>query len=190
MTGRTFLALEIGSVRFALTTTGEGSRLPFAAGALTGLGAMTLALAGATAAPRIAEPHRYSVTLAVPDPVARPVGRATRTPAAGVKAKRAAALMATPAFGAGDERYVREAMATGAMQEWTDSAGQLRFLTAGPARVSGERTCRDMALLVRLGEGGSRVRSAERCFTTRSPLGSELGLNDDHPDADESDGNK
>ncbi len=42
---RTVLAIEVGSVRVALTTTGSGSRLPFTAGALAGLGAMTLALA-------------------------------------------------------------------------------------------------------------------------------------------------
>ena len=57
------------------------------------------------------------------------------------------------------------ALATGAMEEWEGTDGQRRFLTAGPARVADGRTCRAMALLVRLADGGSHVRSGERCTT-------------------------
>jgi hypothetical protein len=167
---QTLLAVEVGGFRLALTRNPASARprqtRPFGLGAVAGLTVATLALAGASAAPRPDLPSRYLVTVDVPPPVAHAV-RPTGRPAPVRATKRAAPVVAAAdaSFQAADLPYVAHAMATGEFQEWEGADGALRFLTAGPARVEGGRTCRDMALLVRLAEGGSRVRSAERCTT-------------------------
>jgi len=169
---RTLIALEIGGLRLALTRTGSAARSAqtrrFGMGAFTGLAVTTLALAGASAAPQ-PQPQavtRYTVTVDVPAPIARAV-KATPRPASGRinKPRIAEGIAADAPFGLEDAPNVARAMTTGAFQEWEGADGQLRFLTAGPARAEGGRTCRDMALLIRLAEGGSRVRSVERCTT-------------------------
>ena len=167
---QTLLAFQIGGLRLALTRDGSTVRRPtarpFGMGAFTGLAVATLALAGASAAPRPEALARYSVSVDVPARVAR-AARPTARPSPGRIARLATPV--APAidvpFEGPDAPYVARAMATGAFQEWEGADGQLRFLTAGPARAEGGRTCRDMALLIRLAEGGSRVRSAERCTT-------------------------
>lgn len=170
---RTLIACEIGRYRLALTSAARagdrasGTR-PFAAGALASLGVATLALAGASAAPRPEAALRYSVSVAVPAPPPRNLARSVRSHAPGRIAKPVTPATPAPApgpFGAEDAPYVIRAMTTGAFQEWDDDLGQHRFLTAGSARVEGGQTCRNMALLVRLADGGSRVRSAEHCTT-------------------------
>lgn len=167
---RTLLALEVGGFRLSLTRTGSAAgpaqARPFGVGAFTGLAVATLALAGASAAPRPEALTRYTVSVDVPAPVARVVRPAPRPSPGRVSSKAVAAAAPVDApFEGADAPYVARAMATGAFQEWMGADGQLRFLTAGPARTEGVRTCRDLALLIRLAEGGSRVRSAERCTT-------------------------
>lgn len=164
---RTLLAIEIGGVRLALTSADRPGRpwsRPFALGAVAGLGAATLALAGASAMPQAAVPIRYTVRQVVPDrPVARLVQSQPRV-APGRARSHAKPVAPTP-FGDQAAPYVVRAMATGELQEWDDDAGRHRFLTAGPARIEGGRTCRAMALLTHLADGGSHVRSAEHCVT-------------------------
>lgn len=176
---RTSWGVELGGLRLAVTRTDEQRplgpvvwppapprRAPFVAGALAGVGAVALLVVGASAAPRPALPGHYLVSVPVPAParVARPrpraaVGQSTKPKAAMVPL----AAMAGDRLDAADEPHVARAMATGSLQEWEDQWGQRRFLTAGPARVAGGRACRDLALLIRLAEGGSHVRSIERC---------------------------
>lgn len=169
-------SVELGRLRFAVTRVREAERgmpvvaprrsaWPFGAGALTGVGTVALLVAGASAAPRDMIAARYSVSVPVPTPVEHRVVRAIVRKPVGRTVPRAIALASGERFDANDEPYVTRAMATGAFQEWDDALGQHRFLTAGPARLENGRYCRNMALLVRLAEGGSRVRSATRCTT-------------------------
>lgn len=167
---RTILAVELGGFRLALTRDADSARpaqaRPFGLGAFAGLTLATLALAGASAAPRPDAPIRYVVSVDVPPPVAQ-VARPAPRPSLGrfVRKPPPVSAVEDTSFDAADAPYIARAMATGALQEWEGADGQLRFLTAGPPRTAGGRTCRDMALLIRLAEGGSRVRSAERCTT-------------------------
>lgn len=173
---RTAWDVEIGRLRFAVSRTretrsvgsaGPAARPPrtvgsFASGAVAGIGAVALLVVGASAAPR--PPAPYLVSVPIPAPAQRALVRPTHhTVVAGRSSPRAVVTMAPAAFDRADEPYVVKAMATGAFQEWEDVLGQRRFLTAGPAHVAGGRYCRDMALLVRLAEGGSHVRSATSC---------------------------
>ncbi len=176
--------IEIGRLRLAVTRTRDARTVgravapprpvpraasPFAAGALAGMGAVALLVVGASAERPSAGSDRYMISVPVPGPAVRHLARpAPRKRAPGRATPPAAALAGDPSgetFDAGDEPYVARAMATGAFQEWEDAAGQRRFLTAGPARFADGRSCRAMALLVRLAEGGSHVRSAQRCTT-------------------------
>lgn len=184
---------EIGSLRVAVTrtraghgvaaaamsapTTGVRPAGPLLIGAFAAVGALTLLVAGATAAPRPAGPVRYMVS--VPIPVAAAVARTRphRIATGRAAARRAVAAprlaTATPSsdepFGAADAPHVARAMTTGAFQEWEDAAGRRRFLTAGPARAAGGRFCRTLALMVRAPEGTSHVRTIERCGTGPVP---------------------
>lgn len=170
-------SVEIGRLRFAVTRAREvaearplaaptRSAWPFSAGALAGVGTVALLVAGASAAPRDVLSAHYLVSVPVPTATQPRVVRAVpRKASAGRVVPRAVKTTSGAEFDAGDEAYVARAMTTGAFQEWEDGTGQRRFLTAGPARAEGGRFCRDMALMVRLAEGGSRVRSATRCTT-------------------------
>ena len=175
---RSSWSVEIGRLRFAVTREREVERgfpaaapsrsaWPFSAGALTGVGTVALLVAGASAAPRDMIAARYMVSVPVPAAVVPHVARRASSKPAGRTVARATSigLSSGERFDAADAPYVARAMATGAFQEWDDALGQHRFLTAGPARVEDGRYCRNMALLVRLAEGGSRVHSATRCTT-------------------------
>ena len=173
--------IEIGRLRLAVTRTRDARTVgravapprpvpraasPFAAGALAGMGAVALLVVGASAERPTAS--RYMVSVPVPGPAVRHLARPAPRKRAPAPTPPAAALAGDPSgetFDVGDEPYVAKAMATGAFQEWEDAAGQRRFLTAGPAHFADGRSCRAMALLVRLAEGGSHVRSAQRCTT-------------------------
>lgn len=174
---RTRWGVEIGGLQLAVTRTreerrrGDGvtrsARGPWgiAIGAFASLSALALLVVGAGAA-RPESQARYSVVVPVPEvaaPAVRRVAPATPRPTVGVVAAKPVMTL-DKAFGSADEPYVARALASGAFQEWEDAAGQRRFLTAGPARIAGGRACRNLALLIRLPDGGSRVRSAERCI--------------------------
>lgn len=179
---RTSWTVEIGRLRFAFSRIREvdidfpspapaRSAWPFSAGALAGVGTVALLVAGAGAAPREQIAAHHMVSVPVPTAVAPYVTRRASPRPAGRAVPRATARITTSSgerFDAEDEPHVARAMTTGAFQEWDDALGQHRFLTAGPARVEDGLHCRNMALLVRLAEGGSRVRSATRC--TKAPV--------------------
>lgn len=171
--------VELGGFRCAVTRTRETCNQPsalrrsasraraFTAGALTGIGGVTLLVVGASAAPGVFTPVRYLVSVPVPDVVSHAVRTAPRKAAPGraTRSSPVADAFTGDRFAAADEPYVARAMATGAFQEWEGADGLPRFLTAGPAHPGNGRVCRDLALLVRLADGGSHVRSAERCTT-------------------------
>ena len=177
-------AVEIGRFRVAVTRTREtrGAGLvppwlpraaarpfwPIATGAFASISALALLVVGAGAT-RPVETGRYMLSVPVPSAPVRHVARSHHRPAPGLAAPRTLAPPNMTAggdpFEAADKLYVDQAMQTGAFQEWRDAAGQQRFLTAGPPRAVGGKTCRDMALLIRFAEGGSRVHTAERCTT-------------------------
>ena len=163
-------SIEFGRFRIAVTRTrampaARPRASAFAAGALAGVGGVALLVVGANAAPQPAATVRYMVSVPVPA-AARHLVRATpKAPVAGRQTPKPAAALTGERFDAADEPHVARAMATGAFQQWEDADGMPRFLTAGPARFTNGRACRDLALLVRLAGGGSHVRSVERCTT-------------------------
>ena len=170
--------VEVGAFRVAVTRTRETHHyaLPtlrpapsrartFAAGALAGVGGVALLVVGANAAPRPVSPISYMVSVPVPTAARHVAPRAPRATAPGRQTPRKVTAPAGDRFDPADEPHVAQAMATGAFQQWEDANGLPRFLTAGPARFSNGRACRDLALLIRFANGGSHVRSAERCTT-------------------------
>ncbi|WP_375392506.1 hypothetical protein [uncultured Sphingomonas sp.] len=176
---RTSWDVELGGLRFGITRTRETQTAgdavvptraarpawPLAIGAFAGVSALGLAVMGATAAVRPDLPARYMVSMPVPALAPPPRAHHVHRPAP----VRTGAAAVSPAdardgFAAGDAPYVARALRTGAFQEWSDADGQHRFLTAGPGRAGADgKTCRDLALLVRLADGGSHVHAAQRC---------------------------
>ena len=176
---RTSWDVELGDLRFGITRTRETQTAgdaavptraarpgwPLAIGAFAGVSALGLAVMGATAAVRPDLPARYMVSMPVPALAPPPRAHHVRRPGPARTATPALSIAdARDGFAAGDAPFVARALRTGAFQEWSDADGERRFLTAGPARAGPDgQTCRDLALLVRLADGGSHVHAAQRC---------------------------
>ena len=185
---RTTWGLQIGSHQLRITRTTEARAFspsggprrglrtasshvwPLAIGTFASVSAFGLLVFGAIASvPSL--PHQgYALSVLVPPP-ARPDRRKLHhrkphTTASSSPRRFDEPIMSGTHFDAADEPYVRKAMGSGDLQEWSGPSGERRFLSVGPERIDGKGRCRDLVLLVRDKDGESQTHDGWRCMAS------------------------